>query len=331
VTAPIGALVLAAGANDPGLVHACGPKAEQSWACSVTYRITGNTRAADVADALSKPLRIVVVLLCAWILVRISRHLVARFVVRASGSVEKVSARLPGRVSLVDTGPMPQARRAQRAETIGAVLRSVLSITIWSVALLTALDVLGVNLAPLIAGAGIVGIALAFGAQSLVRDFLTGLFMLLEDQYGVGDVIDLGLATGTVEGVSLRTTRVRDDEGVVWHVPNGEVHRVGNKSRQWARAVVDVAVAYDADLARATEVIREVAHDASNDPALGEVLLGEPDVLGVESMAPDRVVLRVVARTRPQEQAQVARALRARIKAALDGAGIAAAPPVPPV
>ena len=161
---------------------------------------------------------------------------------------------------------MPQARRAQRAETIGAVLRSIIAITIWSVAVLTALDVLGVNLAPLIAGAGIVGVALAFGAQSVVRDFLTGLFMLLEDQYGVGDVIDLGLATGTVEGVSLRTTRVRDYEGVVWHVPNGEVHRVGNKSRQWARALVDVAIAYDADLARATEVIREVARDAAQRP-----------------------------------------------------------------
>lgn len=328
MTAPIGVLVLAAGANDPGLIHACGPKSEQSWACSITYRVTGNTHAADVADALSKPIRIAVVLLCAWILVRISRHLVGRFVVRASGSVERVSQRLPGHVSLVDTGPMPQARRAQRADTIGAVLRSVISITIWSVAVLTVLDILGVNLAPLIAGAGILGVALAFGAQSLVRDFLTGLFMLLEDQYGVGDVIDLGLATGTVEGVSLRTTRVRDDEGVVWHVPNGEVHRVGNKSRQWARAVVDVAIAYDTDLTHATDVIRQVGRDASNDPVLGDALLGEPDVLGVESLAPDRVVLRVVARTRPQEQAQVARALRARIKAALDEAGIAA-PPTP--
>jgi small conductance mechanosensitive channel len=326
VTAPIGALVLAAGANDPGLVEACGPKAEQSWACNVTYRITGNAHAADVADALSKPIRIVVVLLLAWILVRISRRLVGRFVLRASGSVEKVSQRLPGHVALVDTGPMPQTRRVQRAETIGAVLRSVISITIWSIAVLTVLEILGVNLAPLIAGAGIAGVALGFGAQSLVRDFLTGLFMLLEDQYGVGDVIDLGLATGTVEGVSLRTTRVRDDEGVVWHVPNGEVHRVGNKSRQWARALVDVGIAYDADLAHATEVIRQVAHDAADDPTLGNLLLGEPDVLGVESMAPDRVVLRVVARTRPQEQAQVARALRARIKAGLDAAGIAAPP-----
>jgi len=106
---------------------------------------------------------------------------------------------------------MSSAHRAQRAETIGAVLRSVLAIIIWSIAVLTVLTELGVNLAPLLAGAGIAGVALGFGAQSLVRDFLTGLFMLLEDQYGVGDVIDNGLANGTVEGVSLRTTRVRDE------------------------------------------------------------------------------------------------------------------------
>ncbi|MET0627725.1 MAG: mechanosensitive ion channel family protein [Acidimicrobiia bacterium] len=323
---PLLALVVASGANDPGLVEACGTKSEQSWSCSTVYRITGSSTAADVADALAKPIRIAVILLVAWILVRVSRRLVTRFVRRTSGSVDKLGDRLSARVSLVDTGPVPQARRAQRAETIGAVLRSIVAILIWSVAVLTVLSELGVNLAPLLAGAGIVGIALGFGAQTLVRDFLTGLFMLIEDQYGVGDVIDLGLATGTVEGVSLRTTRLRDLDGVVWHVPNGEVHRVGNKSQQWSRAIVDVAIAYDADLVRATEVIRAVAVDSTLDTELGDVLLDAPEVLGVESLGPERVVLRVVARTRPQEQGRVARELRARIKAALDDAGIAAPP-----
>jgi moderate conductance mechanosensitive channel len=326
VTDPLLALVLAAGANDPGLVEACGTKGEQSWSCSTIYRITGSATAADVADALAKPIRIALILLVAWILVHVSRRLVTRFVRRTSGSVDKLGDRLPSRVSFVDTGPMPQARRAQRAETIGAVLRSIIAILIWSVAVLTVLTELGVNLAPLIAGAGIVGIALGFGAQSLVRDFLSGMFMLVEDQFGVGDVVDLGLATGTVEGVSLRTTRLRDFDGVVWHVPNGEVHRVGNKSQQWSRALVDIAIAYDADLARATEVIRAVAVDAAGDGELGEVLLDAPEVLGVESFGPKRVVIRVAARTRPQEQGPVARELRARIKAALDDAGIAAPP-----
>lgn len=318
-------LVLAAGANAPELVEACGPKGEQSWACTTVYRITGNATAADVADALSKPLRIVAILLIAWIVAHIGRRLVNRLVRQMRGGVERLS-RLPAGVSFVDTGPMPEARRAQRAETIGAVLRSVVAITVWSIAVLTVLSELGVNLAPLLAGAGIAGVALGFGAQSLVRDFLTGLFMLLENQYGVGDVVDVGVATGTVEGVSLRTTRLRDADGVVWHVPNGAVQRVGNKSQQWSRALVDVAIAYDADIARATEVIRGVAHEVTSDAELGRLVLDEPSVLGVESLAPERVVLRIVARTRPQEQGRVARELRVRVKLALDAAGIAVPP-----
>jgi small conductance mechanosensitive channel len=319
-------LVLAAAA-DPGLVQACGPRGNQSWLCSSVYRITGDADAADVADALSKPIRIVVVLLAAWILVRITRVLTRRLVEHLSGSVEKLAS-IRG-VSFVDTGPMPQARRTQRAETVGAVVRSVVSITIWAIALLTVLEILGINLGPLIAGAGIAGVALGFGAQSLVKDFLSGMFMLMEDQFGVGDVIDTGVAggsstvTGTVEGVSLRTTRLRDIDGVVWHVPNGTILRVGNKSQQWSRAVVDVPVTFQTDAAAASEVIRTVSDGVWHDPDFASTILAEPTVLGVESLAPGRVVIRVVARTRPQEQWRVERELRARIKAALDEAGIA--------
>lgn len=320
------AFVLAA-ASDPGLVDACGPKGEQSWLCSSVYRITGDSNAADVADALSKPIRIVVVLLGAWILVRITRVLTRRLVKHLSGGVEKLASMKA--VSFVDTGPMPQARRSQRAETIGAVVRSIVTIAIWSIALLTVLEILGINLGPLIAGAGIAGVALGFGAQSLVKDFLTGMFMLMEDQFGVGDVIDTGVAggaaavTGTVEGVSLRTTRLRDVDGVVWHIPNGTILRVGNKSQQWSRAVVDVPVTFQTDAGAATEVIRTVSDQMWHDPDFASTILAEPTVLGVESLAPGRVVIRVVARTRPQEQWRIERELRARIKAALDEAGIA--------
>ena len=314
--------VLAASVNDPGLVNACGPKGEQSWLCSTVYRITGDSHAADVADALAKPIRIIVILLVAWIAVRITRVLTGRLVKHLSGGVEKLAS-MRGGVAFVDTGPMPQARRTQRAETIGAVLRSVITIVIWSIALLTILDTLGINRAPLIAGAGIAGVALAIGAQSLVRDFLSGMFMLMEDQFGVGDVIDTGVATGTVEGVSLRTTRLRDIDGVVWHIPNGTILRVGNKSQQWSRAVVDVPVAFEADTGAATEVIREVAEGIWHEPEYASVILAEPSVLGVESLAPGRVVIRVVVRTQPQQQWRVERELRVRIKAALDAAGIA--------
>jgi small conductance mechanosensitive channel len=323
------ALVLAQ-ASDPGLVDACGPKGEQSWLCSTVYRITGDTHAADVADALSKPIRILAVLLGAWILVRITRVLTRRLVKHMSGGVEKLASMKA--VSFVDTGPMPQARRTQRAETIGAVVRSIVTIVIWSIAVLTVLEILGISLGPLIAAAGIAGVALGFGAQSLVKDFLSGLFMLMEDQYGIGDVIDTGVpgvagggttVTGTVEGVSLRTTRLRDVDGVVWHVPNGSILRIGNKSQQWSRAVVDVPVTFQADTAAATDVIRTVTDQVWHDPDYASIILAEPSVLGVESLAPGRVVIRAVVRTRPQEQWKVERELRVRIKAALDEAGIA--------
>jgi moderate conductance mechanosensitive channel len=314
--------VLAASVNDPGLVNACGPKGEQSWLCSTVYRITGDSHAADVADTLAKPIRIVVILLVAWIAVRITRVLTGRLVKHLSGGVERLAS-MRGGVALVDTGPMPQARRTQRAETIGAVLRSIVTIVIWSIAVLTILETLGINLAPLIAGAGIAGVALGFGAQSLVRDFLSGMFMLMEDQFGVGDVVDTGVATGTVEGVSLRTTRLRDIDGVVWHIPNGTILRVGNKSQQWSRAVVDVPVAFEADTAVATDVIHDVAAGIWHEPEYASVILAEPSVLGVESLAPGRVVIRVVVRTQPQQQWRVERELRVRIKSALDAAGIA--------
>ena len=149
--------------------------------------------------------------------------------------------------------------------------------------------------------------------------------MLIEDQYGVGDVIDTGLAAGTVEGVSLRTTRLRDTEGIVWHIPNGEIRRVGNKSQQWARVVLDIPVAYDSDIARATEVIRRAAQEVASSPELGSVITDDPEVWGIEQVEPDRVMIRLAVKTLPLEQWNVARALRARLKAALDGAGIAPA------
>jgi len=319
---PLGpALVLAAGANDPGLVEACGPKAERSWLCSTVYRITGDETAADVADALAKPLRIVLILVIAFLLVLLSRVIINRFVRHLSGGVERLAG-MRGGVAIIDSTGMTPERSARRANTIGAVLRSIAALLIWSVAGLTILEELGVNLAPLLAGAGVVGLALAFGAQSLIRDFMTGLFMLIEDQYGVGDVIDVGLATGTVEALSLRTTRLRDHEGVVWHVPNGEVHRVGNMSLQWARAVVDVAIAYESDVDEASGVIERAADELRRDDEYSHFILDEPDVLGIESLEPDRVILRVVVRTLPQQHDRVARELRARVKRALDDAGI---------
>jgi small conductance mechanosensitive channel len=181
---------------------------------------------------------------------------------------------------------------------------------------------LGYDIAPLIASAGIIGVALGFGAQGLVKDFLLGIFMILEDQYGVGDSIDLGEASGTVEAVGLRVTRLRDVNGTVWYVRNGEVLRVGNMSQNWARTVLDIPVAYTADLDQVRTVLRDIAHAVWEDPDFRNDVIEEPEVWGVERLDPDGVVMRVVLKTAPLEQWTIAREMRERIKERFDVLGI---------
>jgi small conductance mechanosensitive channel len=221
--------------------------------------------------------------------------------------------------------PGHHARAAQRAATIGALMRSITSFVVWSLATLTIFGEVGVNLGPLIAGAGIIGVAVGFGAQNLVRDFLAGIFMLIEDQYGVGDTVDVGPATGVVEGVSLRTTRLRDIEGNVWHIPNGTIQWVSNQSQQWARALVDVDV--DGDPEEAQAVIAGVAAALWQDEAWKPELLAEPEVWGVERLGPDGFTVRLAAKVRPGAQWKVARELRARMRVALDRSPVERAVP----
>jgi small-conductance mechanosensitive channel len=213
-------------------------------------------------------------------------------------------------------------RRKQRAETMGGLLKSIATGVIAVIVLFMAIDQLGYNIAPLIAGAGIIGVALGFGSQTLVKDFLSGIFMILEDQYGVGDVANLGVATGTIEAVGLRVTRLRDVDGTVWYVRNGEVLAVGNMSQQWARTVLDIPVAFSEDLERVRELLREVAASVWNDTDYRGKILEEPEVWGVERWEPDGVVVRVVLKTAPLEQWNVARETRERIKDAFDEHGI---------
>ncbi len=213
-------------------------------------------------------------------------------------------------------------RSGQRAQTLGSLLRYATTITIFTIATLMVLSELGVNIGPMLAGAGVVGFALGFGAQSLVKDFLSGAFMLMEDQYGVGDVIDVGEATGTVERVTLRVTTLRDVDGTVWYVPNGEVRRVGNKSKLWSRIVLDVEVAYDTDISQASEVIKRVADAEWKAQTRGATIIEEPELWGVEQFGPSAIVLRLAVKTRPGEQWFVGRALRAALKEAFDEADI---------
>jgi small conductance mechanosensitive channel len=206
----------------------------------------------------------------------------------------------------------------QRAATIGSVLKSGVSFTILVIAFLVILSELRVILAPFIAGTSIVGVALGFGAQNVVKDFLSGMFMMLEDQYGVGDVIDFEKAVGTVEAVGLRTTRLRDVNGTVWYVRNGEVMRVGNKSQGFAQVVLDIPVDVGADVEQASAAMLDVARRMRREQDWAHAFLGEPELQGVESMNRVETVIRLVARVRPLEQWRVARELRRRIRERLD-------------
>jgi small conductance mechanosensitive channel len=208
---------------------------------------------------------------------------------------------------------------------MGSVLRSIASIIILGSAAISVLGYLGLDLTPFLASASIIGVAVAFGAQNLVKDVLTGMFMLLEDQYGVGDVVDVGSAKGTVEAMTLRTTRLRDVNGVVWYVPNGEIKRVGNESQNWARVVLDVPVEYDADLDKVRTLLAETAGAMAIDTPWDEYIIEDPTVWGVQALSGEAVVVRVVCKTAPGKQSDVARELRERVKKAFDSAGLSVA------
>ena len=223
---------------------------------------------------------------------------------------------------------LEKERRGQRARTLRAVLNSTLTILVVATVLGSALTMLGVPLATLLASAGVVGVALGFGAQSLVRDVLAGMFMLFEDQYGVGDVVDLGEATGTVEEFGLRATRLRSLDGTVWYVPNGEVRRVGNMTRLWSRALIEVRLAYDTDLAAAREAFIEAVADArEKNPQVDGAILSGPEIPGVESLDYEALMMRMMLQVTPGMQWEVMRAIRLELRRTLQAHGVSIAVP----
>jgi len=278
-----------------------------------------------VAPVLAWLIAIALIVVIALILRNLSHRLIGRIVRRASAERTSLAGRLRGRETVAPEGldAIVAERRRQRAETIGSVLRHVASIVILGTAALTVLERLSIPIAPLLTSVGILGVAIGFGAQELVKDFIAGMFMLLEDQYGVGDVIDTGTAVGTVEAVTLRITRLRDSDGRVWYIRNGTITRVGNESQGWARATVDVPVAYASEIPMVRDLLKEVADEIWSEPAFRDVLIvEEPQVWGIEQISDTAVIFRVSAKTIPSRQAEVARELRLRIKFALDRAGI---------
>ncbi|HEY9557060.1 MAG TPA: mechanosensitive ion channel family protein [Acidimicrobiales bacterium] len=314
-----------------GLAAACGEE-DPSFICEAVWNRWENERWAELADIVfAKPLKILLIIAIAWLVNRLARRAIASFATSITDdqqATKRIKRRLRGTslgsrlpASVLATGAL-DLRAHARAETLGYVLRSIATFVVWTIAVITILGELGINLGPLIAGAGIAGVALGFGAQSLVKDFLAGMFILIEDQYGVGDIVDVGEADGVVEAVSLRTTRLRDVSGTMWHVPNGQILRVGNMSQKWARALLDVEVAYGTDIDQAKQVIKDVADQLWRDPAWAGKVLEEPEIWGVEAVAVTGIVIRLVIKTKPAEQWAMMRELRKRLKDAFDAEGI---------
>jgi moderate conductance mechanosensitive channel len=295
--------------------------------CHFVYTETDSTAAANVADwVVGLPLALIGLALLGLAVRWVLHRVIDRIVSRAETGVlpNRLSRRVTGGKvgSTFNVHEAGATRRVQRAQTMGSLLKSIITGVVVAVVATMMLSEIGVNIAPIIASAGIVGVALGFGAQSLVKDFLSGIFMIFEDQYGVGDVVDLGEASGTVEAVSLRVTRLRDVNGTVWYVRNGEILRVGNMSQNWARTVLDVTVGYNEDLVRVRQVLQEVAHDLWEDDEFHGLVIEEPEVWGVESLGVDGIVVRVTLKTAPMEQWGIARAMRERIKARFQHEGI---------
>ncbi|MEJ7705643.1 MAG: mechanosensitive ion channel family protein [Geodermatophilaceae bacterium] len=309
-----------------GVFAAAPDCADTSGLCRLVYDVTGQDWLAASADTLiAKPARILLIVLIA-LLVRFLAHRAIRRITRTTGEGKVPDALRP--LTERSGGVLKQVgeRRRQRSETIGSVLRSGVSLITLSVAVMLILGELGINLAPIVASAGIVGVALGFGAQNLVRDFISGIFMILEDQYGIGDVVDLGEASGTVEAMGLRVTTLRDVNGMVWYVRNGEVLRVGNKTQGYAQVVLDLPVAHSTDLDGARAAMKEVADQLWQDPEWADAVLDEPQDLGVESITTEGIMLRLQVRTTTADQWRVARELRLRLKERFDADGIRTPP-----
>ena len=284
--------------TDAERLDACGE--DPGLLCDWVADRTDSVFVAELAEfAIDKPIRIMLILVVAFFVSRLLRSAINRFgrrlAHRSADRLAKIERRTP-RLAHRDGSPVVvqagngngNGRAEQRVDTVVAVISSLATVVVWATATIMILGLFNVSLAPLFAGAGVVGVALGFGAQSVVADFLSGFFMLFEDQYGVGDVVDLGEASGTVENLSLRTTTIRDVNGTVWHIRNSEIRRVGNKSQLWSRAVLDIDVAYDTDLRRAEGIIQRVADDLWQDPDFTDGdIIDPPEVWGIERLGAD--------------------------------------------
>lgn len=250
---------------------------------------------------------IVAAVLANWILLRLLNRTVTQIVrgVKKSQNVDTTSE--------IQAAPYIHARAVQRTRTLGSVGRAVITWTVASIALILILNQLGVNLAAVLTSAGIVAAGLAFGAQNIVKDSLNGIFMVFEDQLGVGDIITVDAITGTVENVGIRVTQVRAYDGTLWFIRNGEILTLGNSSQGWGRAVINITVDANQDLSRASEVAVAAARTLLTSEQYARKVTGDPEVLGLESVFGDRATMRLSVRTRPEAQWEIQRVIRTEL------------------
>ncbi len=318
---------LLAATDSAALQKACGDNT--GWFCERVFEWTGSKAWARAAEwFIAKPLTILCVVVIAGLVAMIVRRMISRSMNRLflPGGSKKRGGKgaLRRRTSEVLLASGDSSLRTDaRLETLTAVFRSIGTALVWFIALFFGLEVLGISLGPLLATAGIVGIALGFGTQTMVRDFISGFFIVAEDQFGVGDTIDVGGgAKGVVERITLRATHIRDAEGTMWHIANGQIVKVANKSQEWARALIDVVLPYDADISAVSDVMQEVADTIQADPEWSTKIMERAEIWGIQEFDPDGVHVRMVIKTEPAAQFGVLRELRARMKGTFDERGI---------
>ena len=298
----------------PSFTGACAE--DPSTVCVKVKEWTGSDLWASAAEWLvARPLSIMLIILIAWAASRVAHVLIKRAMNRLINPARPRARQVLRKATpaLLQKTAEVGMRTDARAQTLTTVFRSLASIAIWFVAGIAILSVFDIDLAPIIAAASVFGVALGFGAQNVVRDFLAGTFMVVEDQFGVGDIVDLGEAKGTVEEITLRATRVRDVQGTLWHVPNGQILRVANKSQAWARALLDLEVDGGTDYEHAAAVIQHVADHLSADPGFAADIIDTPEVWGIEAFTEKGYTIRLVMKTRPAAQFRVMRELRIRL------------------
>ncbi len=309
----------------------CGPKT--GVVCSWVYRHTGNSRFwAKAADWLvGRPLAVLGVVLVGWVLNWVVRRTVVRAVNRLLARAPLTSVSLPladqidgpaAYTSGLSAPTREEARRATRAQAVAIAVSSTLSALIWVIVVITILGIVGLDIEPIVAGAGLIGIALAFGAQSLIKDLLNGVLILLEDHFGIGDEIQLGEATGVVEKMTLRETVLRDLNGTVWHVRNGDINKVGNYSQVWSVALLDIAVVHGTDVAAARKWLMEAADTIAASPAFVNDIIGAPEVLGVQALDSEGITLRLLVKTLAGRQFPLERSLREAINTSFANHGV---------